>query len=103
MMMMMMMILKIKIPGTPSPPRANDPGGRFSVIWDKTQRSSYCNSYMNKRHSSSALGSSATGRSKRLYLTNDDDDDDDDSEDLCVAEVSGCATTHDNARNKHCR
>jgi len=33
----------------------------------------------------------------------DDDDDDDDSEDLCVAEVSGCATTHDNARNKHCR
>ena len=42
-----------------------------------------------------------TGRSKRLYLTNDDDDDD--SEDLCVAEVSGCATTHDNARNKHCR
>ena len=44
-MMMMMMILKIKIPGTPSPPRANDPRGRFSVIWDKTQRSSYCNSY----------------------------------------------------------
>ena len=43
--MMMMMILKIKIPGTPSPPRANDPRGRFSVIWDKTQRSSYCNSY----------------------------------------------------------
>ena len=40
--MMMMMILKIKIPGTPSPPRANDPRGRFSVIWDKTQRSSYC-------------------------------------------------------------
>ena len=42
MMMMMMMILKIKIPGTPSPPRANDPRGRFSVIWDKTQRSLYC-------------------------------------------------------------
>ena len=33
----------------------------------------------------------------------DDDDDDDDSEDLCVAEVSGCATTHDNARNADTR
>ena len=30
-------------------------------------------------------------------------EEDDDDEDLCVAEVSGCATTHDNARNKHCR
>ena len=36
---------RIDLPGTLSPPRANDPRGKFSVIWDKTQRSSYCNSY----------------------------------------------------------
>ena len=103
--MMMMMMMKMKIVALIFPGRSLHLGQMILAVGSPSsgtkRKDRRIATPMNKRHSSSALGSSATGRSKRLYLTNDDDDDD--SEDLCVAEVSGCATTHDNARNKHCR